>query len=119
MRHNAGNPGIRHGTPSHFRSRNRPAELVPKNVSLAGWYLMKDALGQALILMLIGTGVGLGLAVGIGKLFMEGGEFPFTYRVGMVTSSMVLLIVCGLIGAAFAIRKINAVDAMIALGREQ
>ena len=98
--------------------RTKEIGLV-KALGASGWYLMKDALGQALILMLIGTGVGLGLAVGIGKGFMEGGEFPFTYRAGMVTSSMVLLIVCGLIGAAFAIRKINAVDAMIALGREQ
>jgi hypothetical protein len=32
---------------------------------------------------------------------------------------MVLLIVAGLIGAAFAIKQISSVDPMIALGREQ
>jgi len=98
--------------------RTKEIGLV-KALGASNLYLMKDALGQALILMLISTAAGLGLAIVIGKGFMEGTALPFMYEGGMVTSSMVLLVVAGLIGAAFAIRQITAVDAMIALGREQ
>jgi len=98
--------------------RTKEIGLV-KALGASSWYLMKDALGQALILMLVSTAIGLGLAIGIGKGLIEGTAFPFMFESGMVTSSMILLICAGLIGAAFAIRQINAVDAMIALGREQ
>jgi putative ABC transport system permease protein len=98
--------------------RTKEIGLV-KALGASSWYLMKDALGQALILMLVSTAIGLGLAIGIGKGLIEGTAFPFMFEGGMVTSSMILLVVAGLIGAAFAIRQINAVDAMIALGREQ
>jgi putative ABC transport system permease protein len=98
--------------------RTKEIGLV-KALGASSWYLMKDALGQALILMLVSTAIGLGLAIVIGKGLIEGTAFPFMFESGMVTSSMILLIASGLIGAAFAIRQINAVDAMIALGREQ
>jgi len=98
--------------------RTKEIGLV-KALGASSWYLMKDALGQALILMLVSTAIGLGLAILIGKGLIEGTAFPFMFESGMVTSSMILLIASGLIGAAFAIRQINAVDAMIALGREQ
>ncbi|MDH3509271.1 MAG: ABC transporter permease [Gammaproteobacteria bacterium] len=98
--------------------RTKEIGLV-KALGASSWYLMKDALGQALLLMLVSTAVGLGLAIAIGKGLIEGTAFPFMFEGGMVASSMLLLIVAGLIGAAFAIRQINAVDAMIALGREQ
>ena len=52
------------------------------------------------------------------KSFMEGAG-PFMYQGGMVMSSMILLLVAGLIGAALSINRIAAVDPMIALGREQ
>jgi len=98
--------------------RTKEIGLV-KALGASSWYLMKDALGQALLLMLVSTAVGLGLAIAIGKGLIEGTAFPFMFEGGMVASSMLLLIVAGLIVAAFAIRQINAVDAMIALGREQ
>lgn len=98
--------------------RTKEIGLV-KALGASSWYLMRDALGQALILMLVSTAIGFGLAIAIGKGLIEGTAFPFMFEGGMVTSSMILLIVAGLIGAAFAIRQINAVDAMIALGREQ
>ena len=97
--------------------RTKEIGLV-KALGASNAYLMRDALGQAIILMLIGTGVGLGLALWIGKAFMEGAG-PFMYDSGMVLSSMLLLMVAGLIGAALSINRIAAVDPMIALGREQ
>ena len=97
--------------------RTKEIGLV-KALGASNAYLMRDALGQAIILMLIGTGVGLGLAWWIGKAFMAGAG-PFMYESGMVLSSMLLLMVAGLIGAALSINRIAAVDPMIALGREQ
>lgn len=97
--------------------RTKEIGLV-KALGASNAYLMRDALGQALILMLLGTGVGMGLALWIGKTFMEGAG-PFMYESGMVLSSMALLMIAGLIGAALSINRIAAVDPMIALGREQ
>ena len=97
--------------------RTKEIGLV-KALGASNAYLMRDALGQALILMLLGTGVGMGLALWIGKTFMEGAG-PFMYESGMVSSSMALLMIAGLIGAALSINRIAAVDPMIALGREQ
>lgn len=97
--------------------RTKEIGLV-KALGASNAYLMRDALGQALILMLLGTGVGMGLALWIGKTFMEGAG-PFMYESGMVSSSMALLMIAGLIGAALSINRIATIDPMIALGREQ
>lgn len=97
--------------------RTKEIGLV-KALGASNAYLMRDALGQALILMLLGTGVGMGLALWIGKTFMEGAG-PFMYESGMVLSSMALLMIAGLIGAALSINRIATIDPMIALGREQ
>lgn len=97
--------------------RTKEIGLV-KALGASNAYLMRDALGQALILMLLGTGVGMGLALWVGKTFMEGAG-PFMYESGMVSSSMALLMIAGLIGAALSINRIATIDPMIALGREQ
>ena len=98
--------------------RTKEIGLV-KALGASNWYLMKDALGQASILLLVSTAIGLGIAIAIGKGLIEGTAFPFMFEPEMVTWSMILLVVAGLIGAAFAIRQITSVDAMIALGQEQ
>ena len=79
---------------------------------------MRDALGQAVLLIAIGTLLGLGGTLWVESL-VEGTEFPFLLPVGTVSGAIGTLFVAGLFGAFLAIRRIASVDPMIALGREQ
>ena len=81
-------------------------------------YLLRDALGQVIILMLSATLVGTVAAVWLGRSFMEAGS-PFVLDAGTILASSALLIVAGLVGSALSVRLITRVDPMIALGREQ
>jgi putative ABC transport system permease protein len=81
-------------------------------------YLLRDALGQVIILMLAATLVGTGAAVWLGRRFMETGN-PFVLDTATIVASSSLLIVAGLIGSALSVRLITRVDPMIALGRER
>lgn len=80
-------------------------------------YLLKDALGQAVVMLAFGTGVGTALAVGIGALVGgDGGAVPFVLDASTVLVPAGVMIVLGALGAALSIRRITAVDPLIALG---
>jgi putative ABC transport system permease protein len=98
--------------------RTKEIGLV-KALGASNGFLMRDALGQALILMLIGTGAGLGFAMWIGSLIIGNTEIPFMYQVSIVMSSTTLLLGAGLIGGFLSILRITSVDPIIALGQEQ
>jgi putative ABC transport system permease protein len=97
--------------------RTREVGLV-KALGASNGYLMRDALGQALLLMIIGVAIGLGLGLWSGQAFMQAGN-PFMFEVDKLVQAMVLLLIAGSIGAALAIRRITSVDPIIALGQEQ
>ncbi|MEV7277263.1 ABC transporter permease [Streptomyces sp. NPDC093111] len=78
-------------------------------------YLLKDALGQAVIMLGAGTLVGTGLATGIGAL-ISGGNVPFVLQPLTVLGPAAVIIVLGVLGAALSIRRITAVDPLTALG---
>ncbi|MCX2184627.1 ABC transporter permease [Streptomyces sp. SKN60] len=78
-------------------------------------YLLKDALGQALVMLTAGTLLGTGLAVGIGAL-ISGGDVPFVLQPLTVLGPAAVMIVLGALGAALSIRRITAVDPLTALG---
>lgn len=80
-------------------------------------YLLKDALGQAVVVLAVGTGVGTALAVGAGALVGgDGGAVPFVLDVPTVLVPAGVMIVLGALGAALSIRRITAVDPLTALG---
>lgn len=97
--------------------RTREIGLV-KALGASNGYLLKDALGQALVLMAIGVATGLLLGLWAGQAFMEAGR-PFMFETDKIVEAMVLLITAGLLGGALSIRRITAVDPIIALGQEQ
>jgi putative ABC transport system permease protein len=97
--------------------RTREVGLV-KALGASNGYLLRDALAQAMILMVIGVTVGLGLGMWSGQAFMESGR-PFMFEADKLVQAMVMLMVAGLIGAALSIRRITSVDPIIALGQEQ
>ncbi|MEV8225720.1 FtsX-like permease family protein [Streptomyces sp. NPDC079167] len=80
-------------------------------------YLLKDALGQAVVMLAVGTGVGTALAAGIGTLVGgDGGAVPFVLDASTVLFPAGVMIVLGALGAALSIRRITAVDPLTALG---
>ncbi len=78
-------------------------------------YLLKDALGQAVLMLTAGTLLGTGLAVGVGAL-VSGGNVPFVLEPPTVLGPAAVMIVLGALGAALSIRRITAVDPLTALG---
>ncbi|GAB3581341.1 ABC transporter permease [Calidifontibacter terrae] len=86
---------------------------VLKAVGARTGYLVKDALGQALLTLLIGGGIGTLVALGIG--FFARRSVPLVISLSTVAVPFLLMIVVGLVGAAAALRRVVTVDPMTAL----
>lgn len=97
--------------------RTKEIGLV-KALGASSAYVMKDSLGQALILIAAGATVGGAFAIGFSKLVADT-ELPFMLEPETFSSSFIALLVAGLIGAALAIRRVTQVDPIIALGQDQ
>lgn len=76
--------------------------------------LLRDALGQALVILLAGTAAGTALAAGAGLLV--GSTVPFVVDAGTTLAPAAALVALGLLGAAVAIRRLTSVDPLTALG---
>ncbi|WP_291050665.1 ABC transporter permease [Herbiconiux sp.] len=76
--------------------------------------LVRDALGQALIVLLLGIGTGLGLVALLGAL--AGTALPFLLSPLTTLLPGAIMIVLGLAGAAFALRSVTSTDPLTALG---
>jgi len=76
--------------------------------------LIRDALGQALIVLLLGIGIGLGLVTLFGAL--AGTALPFLLSPITTVLPGAIMIVLGLAGAAFALRSVTSADPLTALG---
>ncbi|MEU7411952.1 ABC transporter permease [Streptomyces sp. NPDC042638] len=77
--------------------------------------LLKDALGQAVVLLVGGTVIGTGVATGLGAL-VAGSAVPFVLTAGTVLIPATVMIALGVLGAALSIRRITSVDPLTALG---
>ena len=95
--------------------QRRPDIAVLKAVGASSGYLVRDALGQALILLLGGalTGAALGLA---GGALLSGNGLPFAPGAATVAVPVLAMVLLGLAGAALAVRRITSVDPLTALG---
>jgi putative ABC transport system permease protein len=100
----------------------RTAEIgLVKALGASNGYLLRDSLGQALLLMVAGITVGILLALASGlavQAFADAG-FPFQADPGSAIAPGLMLLVAGLVGGAVSIRLITAVDPIIALGRDR
>lgn len=76
--------------------------------------LVRDALGQALIVLLLGIGLGLALVAVLGSL--AGRSLPFLLSPLTTVVPGVIMILLGLAGAAFALRSVTSADPLTALG---
>jgi putative ABC transport system permease protein len=97
--------------------RTKEIGLV-KALGASNAYLLRDSLGQVLLLMITATVIGTLAAIQVGRT-LEAGSFPYMLVLETVAASAVMLVVAGLIGSALSLRLILKIDPIIALGREQ
>lgn len=87
---------------------------VLKALGASNRYLLRDALGQAILLLAVGTALGVALAAGLGAL--ASGSVPFVLSAGSILFPASIMIVLGAVGAALSVRRITSVDPLTALG---
>jgi putative ABC transport system permease protein len=88
---------------------------VLKAVGASSGYLVRDALAQALILLLGGALAGAAVGVAGGALLGASG-MPFTLSAATAAVPVLAMVLLGLAGAALAVRRITSVDPLTALG---
>lgn len=86
---------------------------VLKAVGASTKYLLKDALGQSLIVLVIGAGLGTLAAVGLGAIASQ--FVPFMLTLSSTLVPFVALIVMGMVGATAALARIVSIDPQAAL----
>lgn len=94
--------------------QRRQEIAVMRAMGASTGYLIRDALGQALILLIIAVGAGVAVGVGLGG--MIGGTAPFALEPAAIATASAVLIALGLVGVLAAVLRITAVDPLTALG---
>ncbi|KRF40234.1 ABC transporter permease [Terrabacter sp. Soil810] len=91
---------------------------ILKAVGASTGYLLKDALGQALALLAIGTALGTAAASAIGAAIraFAGTAVPFVLALPTLLFPSAVMILLGLVGAAVSLRTVTSVDPLTALG---
>ncbi|WP_432173545.1 ABC transporter permease [Streptomyces sp. Tue6028] len=89
------------------------AVLKALGASTAG--LLKDALGQAVVLLVGGTLLGTGIAGALGAA-VSGSAVPFVLEPATILVPAAVMILLGALGAALSVRRITSVDPLTALG---
>lgn len=95
--------------------RTRQIGLL-KALGASTGYVVRDALGQLAIVLVVATALGVAVALGLGALVGEG--VPFSLRPAPIAASTAALIVLGMAGSLVALRRIGAVDPIVALGSD-
>lgn len=90
---------------------------VLKALGASTRYLVRDALGQAALLLTAGVGLGAAIVAVVGSFAQ--GTVPFVLDAATIGLPLVALIVLGLVGAALAVRRVTSVDPLTALGSAQ
>lgn len=93
---------------------NRSRDIaVLKALGASGGYLLRDAVGQAVVVLALGTGTGALAAAGLGTL--AGSVMPVVVGVTTITLPAVALAGLGLVGALLAVVRVTRVDPHAAL----
>ncbi len=87
---------------------------VLKAMGASGSYVLRDAMTQALVVLV--AGAGLGGAVGVLGGVAAAQAAPFLVTPATTLLPVLGIVVLGLAGAALAVRRVTTVDPLIALG---
>jgi putative ABC transport system permease protein len=91
-----------------------PDLAVLKAIGASSRSLVRDALGQSVVVLAVAGGLGTGVAALTGGL--AGRVVPFVVSPSTTLAPFLALLVVGLLGAAAAVRRITSVDPLTALG---
>ena len=97
----------------------RSAEIaILKALGASTGYLLRDALGQALALLVLGTAIGAGLATAAGAVItaIAGTAVPFQLDLSTALLPAGVMVLLGLAGTAASLRTVTTVDPLTALG---
>ncbi|MFZ4519750.1 MAG: ABC transporter permease [Microthrixaceae bacterium] len=97
--------------------QRRPQIGLLKAMGATNGYVVRDALGQMFVVLLVATGLGTLVGVGLGALMPDAA--PFSLEPGAVLGAGAALVVAGLLGSLAAVRRITSVDPLIALGAQR
>jgi len=81
-------------------------------------FLLKDSLGQAIIILATSIAIGVAIAVGLG-LWLESSPMPYVTEVGPILAGAGILFIAGLIGALVAVFRVTRTDPLTALGENR
>lgn len=87
---------------------------VLKALGASTGFLLRDAIGQAALLLVGGVLAGGAIVAAVGALARQ--AVPFVLDLATIGLPLVALILLGLVGAALAVRRVTTVDPLIALG---
>ncbi|MGK5547841.1 ABC transporter permease [Streptomyces sp. URMC 127] len=91
-----------------------PDVAVLKAVGASSAYLVRDALGQAAVVLAAGSA--LGAAAGTAGGALASASVPFELGAATVAVPVAAMVLLGLAGSALAVRRITSVDPLTALG---
>jgi len=91
---------------------------VARAMGASTGYLIRDALGQAAVVLVVSTFVGVAGGVAFGAL-LSSTPMPFALEAGPLAVASTLLVVLGLVGAAVSVGRIARVDPLTALGGQR
>ena len=81
-------------------------------------FLLRDSLGQAVVILALSIGVGVALAVGLG-LWLESSPMPYVTEFDRIAAGAGMLFISGLIGALVAVFRVTRTDPLTALGENR
>jgi putative ABC transport system permease protein len=94
--------------------QRQPDVAILKALGASNRMLVRDALGQAAIILVLGVGVGIAITAALGAAVGSG--LPFILSPLTTVLPGAAMVAFGLIGAAFALRSVTRADPLTALG---
>lgn len=80
-------------------------------------YLLRDGIGQAVVVLVAGQIIGVVVGVGLALVAAASGAVPIMLTASGVLVPVIAMTVLGLIGAFLAVRTVTKVDPLVALNR--
>lgn len=81
-------------------------------------FLMKDSLGQAIVILVVSIFLGVAVATAMG-FGLEQSPMPYLMELWSVVSGAITLFIAGLIGALVAVFRVTRTDPLNALGENR
>lgn len=94
------------------------AIAVMRAMGAAKGFLLKDSLGQAIIVLAGSIIIGVAIALGLGTL-LQSTPMPYAIEAGPVIGGAVILFVAGLIGALVAVIRVTRTNPLAALAENR